>query len=184
MDQEYFENRYDEWDANYVVKGKQFAADCQRFWDEINDSVFAALRSFGYHFADEWLAYPVHPWPNILPFKDPLTFVIRDNLDDACNFLIHELVRCHEDYPANQSVYEPVRQHMFTRFPGEHIAVRYHIITNLVQWAVLRRVFPERWAYFVDMTKEHPLLARTATILEEHESKLDYNNPLGSLLTF
>jgi hypothetical protein len=133
LDQEYFENRYDEWDANYVVKGKQFAADCQRFWDEINDSVFAALRSFGYHFADEWLAYPVHPWPNILPFKDPLTFVIRDNLDDACNFLIHELVHCHEDYPANQSVYEPVRQHIFTRFPDEHIVVRYHIITNLVQ---------------------------------------------------
>jgi len=129
----------------------------------------------------------VHSWPNVIPFKDPLTLVITDNLDNGCNDLIHELIHelihCHEDHPTNQSVYEPVRQHIFTRFPDEHIAVRYHIITNLVQWAVLRRVFPDSWAYLVAMTKQHPLLARTASVLEANESKLDYNNPLGSLLT-
>jgi len=53
LDQDYFENRYDEWEANYVLTGRQFAADCQQVWNQINDTVFAALRAFGYQFVDE-----------------------------------------------------------------------------------------------------------------------------------
>lgn len=182
LDQEYFENNFSEWETNYLATGQRFAADCQRIWDGINDSVYAAFRSFGYQFADQWLAYCVHSWANVVPFKDPLTITIGDNLENACNSLIHELVHCHEDYPDNQPVYEPVRQHIFARFPEEHIAVRYHLVTNSVEGAVLRRVFPNRWRHLIAHWEEHPLLARTARILGEHEAQIDYDDPLGSLL--
>ena len=96
----------------------------------------------------------------------------------------HELVHRHEDYPANYQVYEPVREHIFGRFPDEHLSVRCHIITNLVQQAILRRVFPNRSFSLATPPLDHPALIRTAEILGEYESNIHYGDPLSSLLAF
>ncbi len=183
LDEQFFNKHHSDWETDYVSKGKRFAADCQSAWDLTNDSVFSALREFGYEFPNEWVAYPVHPWSEFLAFKDPLTFLIEDDVDNACSVLVHELVHCHEDYPANHRVYEPVRAHIFNRFPNEPISVRYHIITNLVQEAVLRRAFPARSLGLVAQTSGHPALQRTAEIVSSYESSIDYDDPLSSLLS-
>ena len=182
LDEQYFDEHYADWEADYVSNGKRFAADCQRAWNLINDSVFASLREFGYQFSNEWVAYPVHPWSNFLPFKDPLTFLIEDDVVNARVVLLHELVHCHEDYPANHGVYEPVREHVFGRFPDEPISVRYHLITNLVQLAVTRRLLPNVSSDSAASPSEHPALIRTAEILEAFDSIIDLDDPLSSLL--
>jgi hypothetical protein len=143
--------------------------------------VFAAFRQFGYQFLEVWPAYAVHRWPGVVGFKDPLTFFVDEPLDEALVLLTHELVHCHEDYPANQAAYEKVRTHIFERFGGEPIAVRYHLPTICVQWAVLRRVFPERYPELIALSCRHPLLQRCAEILEDAGDVVDYSDPLGSL---
>ncbi|MEM7129054.1 MAG: hypothetical protein AAF702_22160 [Chloroflexota bacterium] len=182
LDEAYFADHYDEWLNDYVKPGQAFVAQAQEVWDRCNDRVFTAFRSFGYEFTALWPAYAVHKWPGVVGFKDPLTFFIDEDLDAVIVLLIHELVHCHEDYAPNVQKWEEVRDHIFERFSAEHIAVKYHIVTNFTQWAVMRRAFPERWKSLLAISYEHPFLKRAADILFEHEGQLDYDDPLGSLL--
>jgi hypothetical protein len=182
LDAAFFAQEDGAWERMYLHPGQQFATQCQQRWNVINDAVFAAFRSTGYSFPATWTAYAVHPWPGVVAFKDPLTVLIQADLDNVCNLLIHELIHCHEDYPPNQPRYMPVKEHIFARFAQEPIAVRYHLITHAVQWAVLQQVFPESWPSLVEQTKGVPILARVAALLDAHEAQMDYSDPLGSLL--
>lgn len=183
LKEQYFADHYNDWTRDYVTPAQRYIANAQSAWNAIDSQVFAAFRRFGYQFFDFWVAYGVHHWPSVVGYKDPLTFFIGDDLDTLIVLIIHELVHCHEDYPINQPQYEQLCQHIFARFPDEPIAVKYHIITLFVQWAVMHQVFPTRWAELVPISHQHPLLQRAADIIKEHESLLDYDHPLTTLLT-
>ncbi|MBN1936272.1 MAG: hypothetical protein JW934_16510, partial [Anaerolineae bacterium] len=135
LDEAYFNLEYDRWVQEYVKPAQGYVAKAQQAWDQINDQVFGCFRRFGYKFApEEWPAYAIHRWPKVLPYKDPLTFFIVEDLDEVALVLIHELAHCHEDYSGNQTIYEPVREHVFDRFAVEPVAVQYHLITIWTQW--------------------------------------------------
>jgi hypothetical protein len=182
LDETYFNDHYDKWLLDYVEPAQKYVAKVQIIWDEINNPIFDSFRQFGYQFLDLWPAYAVHRWPGVVGFKDPLTFFVDDPIDDAVVMLTHELVHCHEDYQANRPTYENVKGHIFERYAKELIAVRYHILTVCVQWAVLRRVFPDRYQALISLSCRHPLLQRCAEILNNCKEAIDYSDPLSSLL--
>lgn len=182
LDETYFNNHYDKWLLEYVEPAQRYVATVQTKWDESNSLIFDAFRRFGYQFLDLWPAYAVHRWPAVVGFKDPITFFVDEPIDDAIVLLTHELVHCHEDYPVNNKIYENARIHIFERFSKEHIAVRYHILTICVQWAVLRQVFPDQHQGLISLSCQPPLLRRCAEILNDYEDVIDYRDPLGSLL--
>lgn len=181
LNEDYFNNHYEQWLNDYVKPAQSYIAQAQSLWDKHNSSIFEAFKLFGYQFIDFWPAYAVHRWPGVVGFKDPITFFIDEPMDELIVLLTHELAHCHEDLPQNQKIYEHVKAHIFERFSNEHIAVKYHILTIAVQWAVLRHVFPDQYSNFIPLSCRHPLLSRCSEILL-NENSFDYHDPLGSLL--
>jgi hypothetical protein len=182
LDAEFFAEKYDNWHEEYVIPGRQFATQLQNIWNPINDQVFSAFNQIGYTFPELWQAYVIHPWPKVLPYKDPLTIFIQEDQENALNEAIHEITHCHEDYEPNRAKYQAALEHIKTRFPEESPIVQYHLVTNLVQWSVQRIVFPNQWREYVDRTKGNEHFQRVAEIIDIHADNINYDYPLESLL--
>lgn len=182
LEAEFFHAHYDHWYTDYVLPGQQFAASFQAHWDPINDHIFAAFHRIGFTFPTVWQAYVIHPWPKVLPYKDPLTIFIQDDYEQALNDVIHELTHCHEDYEPNGALYQPVLAHIKACFPQEPPAVQYHLITNLIQWSVQRAVFPNQWMEYHARTLGNAYFQRVADIIDREAESIDYDHPLQSLL--
>lgn len=161
--------------------GKAFEEAARAQWARCEDAVFEVFRSFGLEFWEAWPAFPVHLADDANAFKEPLTFPIRENWDDLRSVIIHELCHLHEDHPKNHERYESVLRHIRSAFPDEEEGVQYHLITCTLQCAVLRRVFPERWAAMIGLAKGHPILDRTWELIDARADQISWLDPLASL---
>lgn len=164
--------------------GLHYQATARAAWAPGEDAVFAAFRSFGLRFWDAWRAYPVQLPEGANAFKDPLTFLMNDDWEGMRTVLVHELCHLHEDHPANADRYQAVLAHIRAAFSTEDETVQYHLITCTLQRAVLMRAFPDHWQAMVALARGHPLLERTWRLIEQYEATLDWEDPLGSLISW
>jgi hypothetical protein len=171
------------WEPDWAASGYAYEETLQKKWDPLNEPVFTAYRHFGLKFPSYWLAYPVHPWPGLIPFSDPLTLTMSKDNKAVISTLIHELAHLHLTYYENQAVTQPLWTHIHREFQGEDSATRAHLPVNLLQWSVMARLFGQEEAQQrLAPEKSFQGLARAWAILGEQAATIDLTKPLASSL--
>ncbi len=152
-----------------VTEGWRFATEFGTHWKKINDKVFAFYAARGLTLADFWLAYPVHRQQGIIPFNDPLTFFIDQDLDHAASVVLHELCHTFFGYFANNTTAEKLWNPIAHQFSGEELAVQEHILVNILAGAGYIHIFGmEAAGKLIEVERSLPSLQRSwACIFEK-----------------
>lgn len=93
-----------------------------------------------------WLAYPVHPWKRLIPFSDPLTILIKRNLDDIVATIVHELCHVFFSYYKNNAVFSRPWRHIRRTFAQESVTTQLHRVVHPLTRAGRTHLFGEQKA--------------------------------------
>ena len=168
---------------NVAIANRNFTLEIQNEWNKINESVFSAFNVFGFTFPQEVFCYTVLPHPKVFPFSHPLTIPLYRRVEKNYIFstVIHELGHVAVDYYKNSKLWGRISSCLAKNFPDRDDSTREHILVNLLQLAVLRKVKLYGWEKILDRQKKISNLKVAWEIIGKSEGVIDSSDPVKSV---
>jgi hypothetical protein len=171
-------------DDSKTNAGYKFAADYTQYWKNYNDKIFAYYGSFGLNLADFWMVYFVYPKKNLVPFSDPLTAIIKDDLEDVTATMVHELCHVLMEYYSNMEIWKKLYNHVQSKYGSEDFTTKAHIIVNtLAAYGLIEIYGKEKALELLSREKNYPGLKRAWEILDQKADILNLSNPIQAILS-
>lgn len=173
-----------EFTAAHKGEGEKFQKISQDFWNGFNDRLFAFYRESGFVLPEYWFAYPVHKWKNLIPFDEPMTFFIQDDLGLVCAELVHEICHTFFSYFENKETVGRLWHETLSKFSREDESTQKHLLVLPMTEAGLIYLFGERKAStLLKGEKKYEGLERAWKILEAcpAQDKLDFQKRIAEL---
>ena len=146
--------------------GGEFIKKIQSHWDQYNDQIFGFYKTKGFVLPEYWLAYPVHAKKGLIPFDDPLTFIIGGDFEAMTATVVHELGHIFFGYYENKDMCGKLWEHIDRKFEAEDEDTKKHLIVIPLAMAGLHRIFTEEKVLrLAAMEKNYEGLERAWAIL-------------------
>lgn len=166
---------------NEIEEGNDFASKITTTWDKYNDQIFSYYNDLGFVLPDFWLAYPVHARTGLIPFSDPLTIIIKPELDEVVATLVHELCHVFFAYIDNKKQCDSLWSEFQPNFPSEDFGTQVHLIVNILAASGLYQIFGQQKAEeLLSIEKHYPGLERAWEIIDRN--KVDFTQPMQAIL--
>ncbi|MEK7506942.1 MAG: hypothetical protein AAB585_00140 [Patescibacteria group bacterium] len=163
--------------SSHETEGKNYLSNIEGFWEPLNDKVFSHYQELGFVLPEYWFAYPVHHWKNLTPFDDPLTFIIKENLEEVVATIIHEVCHNFFGYYENREICDKIWKNVETRFTEEDSDTKKHLIIIPLAASSLYKIFgQEKTEHLLNNEKKYEGLERAWQIIDQN--KPDFKNPL------
>lgn len=149
------------------TRGMAFAGRYQNYWDGLNDRFFAYFEGFGFRLPAEWQAYLIHSNGKLTSFSDPLTLVMREDLEELTAVLVHELCHVFLITGDNKPLYSGLNEHISERYGQEEWVTQVHLIVCVMaRYALVELYGAEAADRLLSPEKSYPGLERTWEILD------------------
>ncbi len=159
--------RGEEFPLSNEADGQAFNTRITEYWQKYNNVTFKYYKKYNLTLPDFWLAYPVHSKKNLIPFSDPLTLIIKDDLDDVVSTIVHEICHVFFDFYGNIETCDKLWNQIKKTFPNEDQGTQEHIPVIILARAGLRHIMgPEKAEFLLAREKEYEGLARSWEIID------------------
>lgn len=159
-----------------------FTEKYSKYWNDINDKIFDFYKSLGLTLPEFWLAYPVHTRKGLMPFSDPLTFLITDNYEKVTATVIHELCHVFLTTSENSKLSNELWNGVVSKYPKENFNTISHLLVNLLAKAGVEHIYGEkRGSELLAPERNLPGLDRAWEIIDTKPEVLGCAHPIDAI---
>ena len=172
----------EELSAEQMKRGYEFVNTYIKHWDQYNQAVFEYYEELGFKIPDFWIAYFVSPRKKMIPFSDPLTIFIKDDLDEVTSTLVHELGHVLLSFGPNMELEKELWDHIQKIYPENDFGTNIEIITILLARRGLYKIFgSEKAEKLLSIEKDYPSLRKAWQTIDSQPEVLKEENPIKAI---
>lgn len=163
-------------------EGFDFRNKITEHWGKYNDNFFDYYKGLGLALPSFWIAYSVHMHKGLIPFSDPLTVLIKENIDDVTATLVHELCHVFLTHSENSEIWNKLYKYINQEFVNEDWDTKVHLITNpLAAAGLINSYGVEEAQKLLAIEKKYEGLERAWEIIDNAELK--FEDPIKEILS-
>jgi hypothetical protein len=163
--------------------GLNFTNHFSEIWNKYNDQVFSFYGNYNLVLADFWIAYFIKPKKGLVPFSDPLTIFINEDIDDLVATVVHELCHVLQTYPTNIEIQKKMYDHVSATYPENSFGINAELVTAVMARPCLIEIFGlEKANTILQKERSFPILGKAWKIIDAQPDLIKETDPIKAVM--